>query len=210
MNQSYLDHITITAPTLEAGAKLVEKVLGVTPQKGGEHPKMGTHNLFLRLGDSVFLEIIACNPNAKKPDRPRWFALDKINRDTLPQLTTWVVRTKNIYSILESSSEPLGEIEPMSRGENNWLITIPKNGSIPFKGGAPALIQWQMKEHPAKSLKDFGLSLSKFKIYHPEPEKLINLLSSINLKEEVEVLYGAEAKLTAYIDTPNGVRIINV
>jgi len=41
MNQSYLDHITITAPTLEAGAKLVEKVLGVTPQKGGEHPKMG-------------------------------------------------------------------------------------------------------------------------------------------------------------------------
>jgi len=198
MNQSYLDHITITAPTLEAGAKLVEKVLGVTPQKGGEHPKMGTHNLFLRLGDSVFLEIIACNPNAKKPDRPRWFALDKINRDTLPQLTTWVVRTKNIYSILESSSEPLGEIEPMSRGENNWLITIPKNGSISFKGGAPALIQWQMKEHPAKSLKDFGLSLSKFKIYHPEPEKLINLLSSINLKEEVEVLYGAEAKLTAY------------
>ena len=204
MNHSYLDHITITTPTLEAGSKFVERVLGVTPQKGGEHPKMGTHNLFLRLGDSIFLEIIACDPNAKKPEHPRWFALDEMNKDTLPQLKTWVVRTENIHSTLENSSEPLGEIEPMSRGENNWLITIPKNGNIPFKGGAPALIQWQMKEHPAQNLKDFGLSLSKLQIYHPEPEKLINLLNSINLKEEVEVLYGTKAKLNAYIDTPNG------
>jgi catechol 2,3-dioxygenase-like lactoylglutathione lyase family enzyme len=210
MNQSHLDHITITTPTLEAGAKFVEKTLGVTPQMGGEHPKMGTHNLFLRLGDSTFLEVIACDPHAKKPDRPRWFALDKINKDTLPQLKTWVVRTENIHSISESSSEPLGEVELMSRGENNWLMTIPKDGSIPFNEGAPALIQWQMKEHPAQKLKDFGLSLSNFQIYHPEPEKLINLLSSINLKEEVEVLYGAETKLSAYIDTPDGVRVINV
>ena len=36
MNQSFLDHITITTPTLEAGEKFIEKVLGVTPQKGGE------------------------------------------------------------------------------------------------------------------------------------------------------------------------------
>ena len=206
MNQTFLDHITITTPTLEAGEKFVEKVLGVTPQKGGEHPKMGTHNLFLRLGDSIFLEVIACNPNAKKPDHPRWFSLDEINQDTLPQLTTWVVRTENIHSVLENSSEPLGDIEAMSRGDNNWLITIPKNGSIPFKGGAPALIQWEREGHLAKHLKDFGLSLFKFQIYHPEPKKLINLLSSINLKDEVEVLYGEEAELTAYIDTPNGLQ----
>lgn len=210
MNESNLDHITITAPTLEVGAKLVEKALGVIPQKGGEHPKMGTHNLFLRLGDSTFIEIIACNPNAKKPEQPRWFALDDINKDTLPQLKTWVVRTDNIHSVVESSSEPLGEIEPMSRGENNWLITIPKNGSLPFDGGAPALIEWQMKEHPAQNLKDFGLSLSKLQIYHPEPERLSKLLNSINLKDKIDILHGFEAKLTAYIDTPNGIREISV
>ena len=210
MNQCYLDHITITTPTLEAGAKFVEKTLGVTPQKGGEHPKMGTHNLFLRLGDSIFLEVIACNPHARKPERPRWFALDEINKNTLPQLKTWVVRTDNIHSVLEKSSESLGEIEPMSRGENNWLITIPKDGSIPFRGGAPALIQWQMKKHPAQNLKDYGLSLSKFIIYHPEPEKLNKLLSSINLKNKVEVLQGVKTKLSAYINTPNGVREISV
>ena len=210
MNHSYLDHITITTPTLEAGAKFVEKALGAMPQRGGEHPKMGTHNLFLRLGDSTFLEIIACNPNAKKPEKPRWFALDDINKDTLPQLKTWVARTENIHSVLESSSEPLGEIESMSRGGSNWLITIPRNGSIPFNGGAPALIQWQMKEHPAQNLKDFGLSLSKLQICHPEPERLAKLLGSINLKDKIDILHGVETKLTAFIDTPNGIREINV
>jgi len=210
MKHCLIDHITITTPTLEAGAKLVEKALGVLPQKGGEHPKMGTHNLLLRLGDSVFLEIIACNPNAKKPERPRWFALDEINKDTLPQLKTWVVRTENIHSVLENSSEPLGEIEAMSRGVNNWLITIPKDGSIPLNGGAPALIQWEMKEHPAQNLKDFGLSISKFQIHHSEPNKLNKLLNSIHLKDKVEVLHGVETKLTAYINTQNGVRMISV
>lgn len=204
MSQCRLDHITITAPSLEVGSKFVEKVLGVCSQKGGEHPKMGTHNLFLRLGDSIFLEIIACNPSAIKPERPRWFGLDNINKDTLPELKTWVVRTDNIKSVLENSSESLGEIEPMSRGENNWLITIPKDGSLPLNGAAPALIQWKMKEHPAQNLKDFGLSLSKLEIHHPEANRLINLLSSMDLKEKIDVLYGSETKLIAYIDTPNG------
>ncbi|MEW8437119.1 MAG: VOC family protein [Candidatus Thiodiazotropha taylori] len=44
MKQCFIDHITITAPTLEAGAGLVEKYLGLIPQKGGEHPRMGTHS----------------------------------------------------------------------------------------------------------------------------------------------------------------------
>jgi len=51
MNQCYIDHITITAPTLESGARLVKKVLCVKPQTGGEHPRMRTHNLLLRIGD---------------------------------------------------------------------------------------------------------------------------------------------------------------
>jgi len=209
MNHCYLDHITITASTLEAGAKLVESSLGASPQKGGQHPRMGTHNLFLRLGDSIFLEVIACDPNAKNPERPRWFALDEVDKDTPPKLKTWVVRTDNIQSVLEDSSEALGEIEPMNRGENHWLITIPKNGNLPLSGGAPALIQWEIKDHPAKKLEDYGLSLSKLQIYHPEPERLISLLSSINLKESVEILFGDKTKLIAHIDTPNGVRLIS-
>lgn len=206
MKLCFIDHITITAPTLEAGAELVSQVLGVKPQKGGEHLRMGTHNLLLRLGDSVYLEVIAPDPAAEKPKGPRWFALDEMKSNTPPRLKTWVIRTEDIRSTLKSCSEPLGEIEPMSRGEANWLITIPKDGSLPVKGGAPALIQWQTPSHPAARLKDYGFSLSKLQIFHPEPEKLSSFLSSINLEGPIEVLTGNETKIVAHINTPQGIR----
>ncbi len=206
MNQCFIDHITITTPTLEVGAELVNKSLGVKPQKGGEHPRMGTHNLLLRLGDSIFLEVIAPNPAAESPKRPRWFALDELKSETPPKLKTWVVRTEDIHSTLKTCSEPLGEIVPISRGETNWLITIPKDGSIPIKEGAPALIQWQVESHPATRLKDYGLFLAKLQIFHPEHERISNFLSSINLEGTVEVLNGSNTKILAHIETPQGVR----
>ena len=214
MIHTSLDHITITAPTLEAGAELVEQALGVHLQKGGEHPRMGTHNLFLRLGDTVFLEVIACNPNVKKPDRPRWFALDEVNMSTPASLKTWVVRTDDIKSTLSDCSESIGEIEPMSRGEAHWLITIPRDGSLPINGGAPALIQWQTKSHPATSFIDHGLSLLKLQIIHPEPKRLLDFLISIHLKKEgettVEVLKGDTVSMTAFIDTPVDIKELSV
>jgi len=55
MTFCFIDHITVTAPNLEAGAQFVRESLGVAPQTGGEHPRMGTHNLLLRLGSSTLI-----------------------------------------------------------------------------------------------------------------------------------------------------------
>jgi hypothetical protein len=205
MNKCVIDHITITTPTLEAGAKLVKSSLGVNPQEGGEHPRMGTHNLLLRLGDSTFLEVIACNTVSEKPNRPRWFALDDINMDTPAELKTWVVRTKDIHSTLEACSESVGEIESMSRGKTNWLITIPKDGSLPINEGAPALIQWQVESHPANKLIDYGLSLIKLQIYNPEAERISKFLKSIEFSGNIEVLKSKESRIIASINTPKGI-----
>jgi len=206
MSPSLIDHIVITSPTLEAGAELVEHVLGVRPQPGGNHPQMGTHNLLLRLGDSVYLEVISPDPAAAKPNRPYWFALDEMKSDTPARLRTWVVRSEDVYATEKNCSEPLGEIKSMSRGDLNWLITIPPDGTITLHGGAPALIQWQVESHPASRLIDHGFSLSKLQIFHPDPERLSNLLSSINLKGNIEVLHGEATRLIAQIETPDGIR----
>lgn len=211
MTTTFLDHITLTAPTLEAGAALVRNALGVTPQTGGEHPRMGTHNLLLRLGPALFLEVIAPNPTAPAPPRPRWFALDRLQPDSPPALSTWVVRTTDIPASSALASEDLGLIEPMSRGHLNWHITIPPDGSLPMDGAAPALIEWHTESHPAAGLQDLGLWLAQFTVFHPEPDRIRRLLASLNLSAPVNVqppAPGTRTRLAAVIGTPQGFQVL--
>lgn len=206
-----IDHITVTASTLEVGAEFVRQALGVKPQVGGEHLRMGTHNLLLRLGDSLFLEVISPNPHASAPTRPRWFALDTLCPNSAPSLSTWVARTPNIEATVSACSEALGSIEPMSRGALNSLITIPADGALPLNGIAPALIEWQAEAHPATKLQDHGLSLAKLELFHPEPERISRLLLSIGLEGPFSILplLGEySAYMVAHINTPQGLRLL--
>jgi len=206
-----IDHITVTAPTLEGGAEFVRQALGVAPQLGGEHPRMGTHNFLLRLGDSLFLEVIAPNPNAPSPARPRWFGLDTLRPNSAPRLSAWVARTPDIHATASACSEALGNVEPMSRGTLNWLITIPNDGSLPLNGIAPALIEWQATVHPAARLQDHGLSLAKLELFHPEPERISRLLRSLGLEGPLSVASPrgeCTASMIAHINTPQGLRFL--
>ena len=207
---SSIDHITVTAPTLAVGAAFVFKALGVAPQPGGEHPRMGTHNLLLRLGDALFLEVIAPNPEAPSPGRPRWFALDDLATDAQPALRTWVASTGNIRAAAAASTEDLGLVEPMSRGQRNWLITIPADGSIALDGIAPALIEWDGHPHPASGLADHGLSLSRLEISHPNPQRVSTLLTSLALSDVIECRHGDRPQLVAHINTPQGMKELSI
>ena len=211
MHRCQLDHITVTAPTLAQGAAFVRHALGVELQPGGEHPRMGTHNLLLRLGDRQFLEVIAPNPDAPRPARPRWFALDTLRADAEARLSNWVARTDDIRLAAAASPEALGPVETMTRGAPQWLITIPADGSLPLGGTAPALIEWQTPGHPASRLQDVGCSLRRFELFHPEPERVRTLLAALGLAQAVVVSplpTGAAPHLVAQILTPTGLRTI--
>lgn len=205
-----IDHITVVAPTLADGARLVQAALGVAPQTGGEHPRMGTHNLLLRLGASMFLEVIAVNPLAPPPARPRWFGLDSVDTRSPAALATWVVRSSDIHATQAGLPESLGDIEPMSRGALDWLITIPADGSLPLDGVAPALIQWSSETHPAAGLHDHGLSLLGLALFHPEPERIGTLLRSLELGNIVSVSHAAAPRLLAHIGTAGGPKTISI
>ncbi|MDB5855805.1 MAG: hypothetical protein JWR22_3846 [Herminiimonas sp.] len=209
MPACHIDHITVTAPNLEVGVEFVRQTLGVSPQQGGEHARMGTHNFLLRLGDAMFLEIIAPIPGVPAPDRPRWFGLDSLGPDAPPSLSTWVARSADIHASAAACSEALGPVEQMRRGTLDWLITIPADGSVPLDGVAPALIQWHAEPHPAAGLRDCGLSLVALELFHPEPDRVRALLESIELEGPVSVSplpKGVGAYMVATINTPGGVR----
>lgn len=205
MPTTYLDHITVTCPTLESGAAFVHAALGVEPQVGGEHPCMATHNLLLRLGDALFLEVIAPNPAAPAPSLSRWFGLDQFEPLSPPRLATWVVRTADILASVIAASDPLGSVEQMRRGAFDWLITIPADGSLPLDGAGPALIEWQTCGHPANRMEDKGPSLACLEISHPDPARIARLQYSLALQGPVQVCagpMGSGTQLVAHIDTP--------
>lgn len=133
----HIDHITIVSPSLAEGGELVHELLGARPQQGGEHPRMGTHNLLLPLGEAVFLEVIAINPNAPAPQRPRWFELDQLPFNSKPFLGCWVARTDDIHLSLAAASEHLGLAEPMSRGHSNGSSPSPKTAAFRWVARRP-------------------------------------------------------------------------
>jgi hypothetical protein len=206
MPRSRLDHLVVTAASLAEGVDHVRRELGVDMQAGGEHARMGTHNCLLRLGEKLYLEVIAANPGVRRPDRPRWFELDEPESVRTPRLATWVARTDDIDAATAASPVSLGKAEPMSRGNFQWLITVPGDGRLPLQGIAPTLIHWPSKAHPADTLKECGCSLIRLEGFHPQAEKVAAMLGSIGFEGEFPVSPGETPRLVAHIGTPAGPR----
>ena len=206
-----LDHLVVTAPDLPVGVAWVEAILGVTLQAGGEHRRMGTHNALLRLGDSAYLEVIAPNPTALRPNRPRWFELDRVKPDDTPRLATWVARTADVKAMTAMRCAQFGEIESMSRGTLSWLITIPAEGTLIAGGAVPMLIEWSGDDHPAARLEDKGCALTRLELFHPEVDSIVDTLDCLGLRGDSRIrglLTRGRPNLVAVIDTPRGPRSI--
>jgi hypothetical protein len=167
---------------------------------------MGTHNRLLRLGPGVYLEVIAIDPAAADPGRPRWFGLDALAPDAEPRLAAWVARADDLHVTATASPVPLGPIEPMARGDLAWRLTVPPDGSVPLGGAAPLLIQWDVGPHPADRLPDDGHSLVQLAVAHPAPDRVNEVLAAIRFAGPVAVARGDRPGLAAVVATPRGDR----
>lgn len=211
-----LDHLVVAAATLEAGVAHVEQALGVVVPFGGKHPLMGTHNALMQLGPACFLEVIAIDPEASDPGRPRWYALDDPNvqqrLSKRPCLLTWVCRTKDISSAVDASLIGTGPAIEGRRGDLVWQITVPDDGSLPEGGLFPTLLQWPEslgENGPISRMPDLGCKLEKLELAGLNPERLEEGLSAIRFDGPVNITHAASVALRATIATPNGTRILD-
>lgn len=201
------DHLVLAAADLDAGAAWLEQHLGVALAAGGRHVRMGTHNRLLGFGENFYLELIAIDPAAPPPGRPRWFGLDSLPVTDRPRLIHWVARSDDILRDTAACSEDLGEILPMERGDYRWRISVPADGHLPGEGLVPTLIQWDVSQHPASRLPDAGCRLMKLEGFHPQPARIRTALDSLGLGSRLDVhSCPAEdpAQLVAYLRTPSG------
>jgi glyoxalase-like protein len=203
-----LDHLVLAATTLADGIEFIAEVTGATPQPGGKHVAMGTHNALLRLGERVYLEIIAIDPDGTKPPRPRWFDLDDIALQSelteRPQLVHWVARTPDIERSAAACPVPLGTITSMARGDYRWRITIPDDGKRPGKGIVPTLIQWDVPIHPTDRLPASNVSIAQVAAAHSDPALVRTALAALGVVDVVQVTYDRNTRLAAMLRTPRG------
>lgn len=205
-----LDHITVAANDLAEGVAYVEKALGIAPPAGGAHPLMGTHNHLLRLSETSFLEVIAPDPQASAPTRPRWFALDDPQTHAAlassPKLMTWVVSTSDITSALVKIPQAARPAITVTRGNLEWLISVPPDGSMPFGGAFPTLIEWPEGPHPASRMPDLGCALVAFEIRHPAADTIRTALSGVLDDPRIRFRPDPKPSFRAVIRTPWGER----
>ena len=211
-----VDHLVVAAESLEQGVAWCESTLFVTPEIGGEHPLMGTHNRLLRIAtpefDRAYLEIIAINPQAPDPRRKRWFDLDDpALRNAVrqkPRLVHFVAsceRAAVASSALDSLGIDRGTMlaaqRETPRGMLRWKISVRDDGQRLFYGALPTLIEWG-EIHPAEALPESGLRLLSVTATHPRPDDLFAAYRAIHL-EQVGVEAGPP-NLAATLMTPLG------
>ncbi len=194
-----LDHLVIAARTLDEGRAWLEGRLGIPMQDGGRHPDFGTHNALLSLGPDSYLEVIAIDPGAPAPTRPRWFGLDTpemtARLEDGPALIHWVAAV--------GALEPGPEVLELTRGENRWALTVQEDGEPPMGGVAPSRIVWHTAPPPGR-LPDVGVRLGQLRLGTPTPDELRAVLDGLEFMGEVEVYEAPQAELRAVLETPNG------
>lgn len=198
-----LDHLAVAGETLEEAAAHVEAALGLPMQPGGAHPKFGTHNRLMGLGDGLYLEAIAIDPEAPAPDHPRWFDLDRLSGPA--HLRNWIARVDDLDAALTLHGGAGTSLE-LARGDLRWRMAVPGDGMLPFDNCFPALIEWQGGGHPADRLPDAGARLSRLVVTHPEAAALRTVLAEIS-DPHITFEAGPPA-LRAEIVTPHGLRVL--
>ena len=161
-----IDHLVVAAHTLAQGVDWCERVLGATPAPGGKHVGMGTHNRLLAIGSAAFpmayLEIIAHDPDAPPPTRPRWFGLDdaalQARLHQRPRLLHVVARCTRLDATLAALRElgldaglAVAAERASPQGLYRWRIAGRADGQLLCGGALPTLIEWQGM-HPSEHL----------------------------------------------------------
>ena len=196
--------MVVVAPDLATGVDHVRSQLGVAMPPGGAHPAMATHNHLMRLGDDAYMEVIAIDPDAAAPNRPRWFGLDA-QGGAPARLATWVARTDDLDGALAGGGAAFGPAIEMTRGALRWRITVPDDGGLLLGGAVPMLIEWP-GEPPLDTMADLGCRLVSLTVEHPAPDRVRAAWPPGPADARVALRAGPAVRLTADIETPTGTR----
>src|SRR5882757_2655466 len=187
-----LDHISIIAPSLAEGVSHVRACLDLDVPFGQRHTYMGTHNHLLQLGDTVYLEIVALDPEADGPGRRRWRG--------------WVARTDAIDAVIAGRGDIFGATVPLPAVNSSFDFAIPDDGSLPLDGAAPSIIDRRGTARSMATIADLGARLRSFTLEHPDPAAVEALYRAMTVDRPPTIDRGSKLRYRAQIETPTGLK----
>ena len=205
---TFLDHLVVAVPDLDAAVDLFETATGIRPEFGGVHERRGTHNALVSFG-SAYLEIIAPDPGQPDPAGPRPFGIDEVAGPTLVTFAVHPPPGQSIDDVVATAREqgydpgdPIGMHRVRPDGERlNWRLTFPEAGNGP--GVIPFVIDWGSTTSPADTAPG-GCELTAFdaRLGPGELETTTDRLAAIDFDLPIEA--GQPVGLRARIRGPRG------
>lgn len=201
---SKVDHLVFGTSDLATGIETIERLVGIRASPGGQHHGEGTRNALISLGPTVYLEILAPDPEQPKPQRPRWLGIDDL---TNPRLVAWAAKGDDLAQLAGTASAKgirLGAVASGSRQNPqgvrlSWQFTNPHmrlaEGIVPF------FIDWGPTPHPARTAAP-GALLTDLRAEHPDGGNVEQTLRQLGLDLPVKI--GPKATLIATILGPRG------
>ena len=211
-----VDHLVYGVPELAPAVARLRTQLGVEPAAGGKHEGRGTHNALLALGDAVYLEVIAPDPEQPEPSAPRPFGLDDL---IAPRLITFAV-----HGARPPQADRTGAAERLERWRRQaaargydpgpvaaggrrrpdgtllrWHLC--QHRELPFAGVVPFLIDWGTAPSPAAAA-PAGCRLLHLEAVHPDPPPVRAALDALQVA--LPVRPGPAPALRATIAAPAG------
>lgn len=201
-----IDHFMIAANDLDRLADHFTRLTGVPVAGGGSHPDLGTRNKLIATTSSVYLELIAPDPNLSA----RSDLLDVIEQIGEPVVHRMIVlgRLSDFPAIVqayERAGVP-AVVRPLSRATASgdvlrWHLLMPAAANE-FGIFAPLFIDWGDAMHPSRSLPSAPCTLADVRATHPQGERVQALWKEIGF--DMPLQQGPEARLSIVLDTPKG------
>ena len=198
-----LDHIILLIADLETFKSHFEAETGVELTVGGAHPGLGTANLLASVGEGVYLEFIAPDPDL---DEPRGLGARLVSYGE-PHIASFALRTQDMAATVAAAEaaglSTLGPAEGSRETPDGVLLSWSGLYLVGHDQGdqVPFYIDWGETPHPAETSAQ-GLRLLAFRAVHPEPERLAAIYRGLDMP--VTVVAGDAPGFELRIETPRG------
>ena len=109
-------------------------------------------------------------------------------------------------AVLSTHGAIFGEKVPLPTAAPDFAFAIPRDGSLPWDGVAPSIIDHWGDSSYVAAIPDLGARLQSLILEHPEPAGIAALYRELAIDHPPAVVQAPKVRYRARIATPSGLK----